>query len=402
MRLALREAWKGLTKTKPNPMVGAVIVAEGKVLARGHHAKAGEAHAEIAALNKLTSREQARGTTLYITLEPCSTHGRTPPCTEAIIHAGFARVVYGATDPNPQHQGEAKKILEAANISVTTGVLAEKCTALNHAWNHRMKTGMPWIIAKCGMSLDGRIASPDRRWITSEASRRHAMLFRRHVDAILVGGNTVRCDNPRLTIRGLRKANELACIFHGDSSRGAAQHDADKADEDLSAGLYSTYRPSSNRSPTQSASGFRKPQQIHREICGLVLTPLLRTDPFVQPWRIVWTRAKENIPKECHLLTDEHRDKTIILENGTLREGLQDLAARGISSVLIEGGGITLGKAFEENLVDEVRFYIAPIILGGGTLAIQSEAFIPSIRLKNINYRHHLNSNLLVTALVEK
>ncbi|MEI6416590.1 MAG: bifunctional diaminohydroxyphosphoribosylaminopyrimidine deaminase/5-amino-6-(5-phosphoribosylamino)uracil reductase RibD [Verrucomicrobiota bacterium] len=343
MRLALREAWRGLGTTSPNPMVGAMIMAEGKVLARGHHAVAGGPHAEVAALNHLPSPDQARGATLYVTLEPCSTHGRTPPCTEAIIEAGFARVVYGATDPNPQHQGGAKKILVQAGISVATGVLAEKCAALNHHWNHRMKTGMPWVIAKCGMSLDGRIASPDRRWITSEASRHHAMLFRRHVDAILVGGNTVRCDNPRLTIRGLRLSNELA--------------------------------------PKLTNYG---------------------TDPYPDPYRVIWTRSKNNIPKECHLLTDEYPDKTIILENCTLREGLQNLASRGISSVLIEGGGITLGKAFEEGLVDEVRFYVAPIILGGGTLAISSDTVMPPVKLIHPFSLRHLGPDLLLAGLVAK
>ncbi len=343
MRLGLREAWKGLGMTSPNPMVGALIVAHGKVLARGYHAAAGGLHAEIAALRNLPSPDQAHGATLYVTLEPCSTHGRTPPCTEAIIQAGFARVVYGATDPNPQHQGEAKKILEAAGISVTTGILAEKCTALNHAWNYRMKTGMPWVIAKCGMSLDGRIATPEQRWITSERSRNHAMLFRRRVDAILVGGNTVRCDKPRLTIRGLRRTNELA--------------------------------------PNVTNYG---------------------TDPFAlqQPWRVVWTRSKENIPKNSHLLTDEYRDKTIILENCSLREALQNLAARGISSVLIEGGGITLGKAFEESLINEVRFYIAPLILGHGTLAISSNKVMSPIKLINPLSLRQLGADFLLTTLL--
>ena len=343
MRMALREAWRGLGRTSPNPMVGAAIVADGKILARGHHQKAGGPHAEIRALNNLSSPKQAREATLYVTLEPCSSYGRTPPSTKAIIDAGFARVVYGATDPNPQHQGNAKKILEAAGISVSTGVLAEKCTTLNHTWNHRMQTGMPWVIAKCGMSLDGRIASPERRWITSEASRHHAMLFRRRVDAILVGGNTVRCDNPCLTIRGLRRSTP------------------------------SSMEPS----PLESGDA-----------------------PFVQPWRIIWTRSKKNIPKECHLLTDKFRDKTILLENCSLREGLQNLAARGISSVLMEGGGITLGKAFEEGLVDEVRFYIAPLILGKGTLAIANTGVMA--KLINSSSLRSLDSDLLLTGLVVK
>lgn len=335
MRLALREAWRGLGCVAPNPMVGAVIVGNGKILARGYHAKAGEAHAEVAALNNLSSLEQARGATLYVTLEPCSSQGRTPPCTKAIIESGFARVVYGATDPNPEHQGKAQKILEEAGISVTAGILAEKCAAINHAWNYRMKTGMPWIIAKCGMSLDGRIAFPeaasDFRWITSERSRHHAMLFRRRIDAILVGGNTVRCDNPRLTRRALRRTKNLSS----------------------------------------------------------------------QPWRAIWTRSKENLPKESHLLSDEFCERTIILENCSLRDGLQKLAARGISSVLIEGGGITLGKAFEKNLIDEIRFYVAPIILGGEKLAIQSEAIPSAITFKKITSRK-LSEDLLITGLVAK
>ncbi|MBM3857557.1 MAG: RibD family protein, partial [Verrucomicrobia bacterium] len=232
-----------------------------------------------------------------------------------------------------------------------TGVLAEKCTAINHAWNHRMKTGMPWVIAKCGMSLDGRISSSDRRWITSETSRHHAMLFRRRVDAILVGGNTVRCDNPRLTVRGVRKTRTMGA---------------------------------SPKFATASAN------------C-LVLTPLLGAGPY----RVIWTRSKENIPKESYLLTDEFRERTIVLENCTLRKGLQNLAARGISSVLIEGGGVTLGKAFEENLVDEVRFYIAPLILGGEALTIPGNVMIPPITFSKLHHRQ-LKPDHLMTGLVAK
>lgn len=348
MRLALREAWKGRGRTSPNPMVGAVIVAHGKVIARGYHAHAGGPHAEIVALSALSSFEQARGATLYVTLEPCSTYGRTPPCTEAILQAGIKRVVYGATDPNPLHQGRGKTILEQAGLLVTEGILAEKCTSLNHAWNYRMKTGMPWVIAKCGMSLDGRISSPHRRWITSETSRHHAMLFRRYVDAILVGGNTVRCDNPLLTIR---------------RNPSLTNHLMIKKCED-----YET----------------------------------------TAPYRIVWTRRKEHLPQECHLLSDEHRHKTIVLENCSLRQGLQSLAKKGISSVLIEGGGITLGKAFEDHLVNEIRIYVAPLLLGGTGLALSSESLLPpSLKLKNVTYRQfpftneeNQPSDLLLTALV--
>jgi len=208
MHAALAEARKGTGKTTPNPAVGAVIVKSGRILARGWHRAAGRDHAEIEALKALGKRT-ARGATLYVTLEPCSTHGRTPPCTDAIVQAGVSRVVYGATDPNPGHAGRALKILRAAGISVTTGILETDCTALNRAWNKWISSGLPYVIAKAGMTLDGRINSPpDSRWITSEASRRDAMKLRACVQAILVGGETIRADNPQLTIRGIRNASQ--------------------------------------------------------------------------------------------------------------------------------------------------------------------------------------------------
>lgn len=295
MRLAISEALKGRGMTAPNPIVGAVIVKEGTAIASGYHARAGEAHAEVAAISNLRSPEDARGAILYVTLEPCSTTGKTPPCTEAIIKAGFARVVYAATDPNPNHQGKAKAILETAGISVTTDVLAEECTNLNRYWNHRIKTDMPWVIAKCGMSLNGcLIAPPGQRWITSQESRLDAMKLRSEVDAILVGGETVRTDNPALTIRGLSQEKN-----------------------------------------------------------------------HLQPWRIIWTRSQKNIPQKSQLLTDEYKDKTLIMKNISLCKALQNLALQGINLVMIEGGGETLRAAFKNQLVDEIRFYVAPLLLAG-------------------------------------
>jgi diaminohydroxyphosphoribosylaminopyrimidine deaminase/5-amino-6-(5-phosphoribosylamino)uracil reductase len=203
MRLAIREARKGIGKTSPNPAVGAVLVRGGKVISKGWHRAAGCAHAEVEALRKTLD---TAGCTLYVTLEPCSTHGRTPPCTAAIIEAGISRVVYGATDPNPSHAGRANKILEKAGIEVLAGVLAEECRELNAAWNKWIVTGIPFVTAKVGMSLDGRIGSlPDRRWITSEAARTDAMSLRASCDAILVGAETVRVDDPKLTLRGFGK-----------------------------------------------------------------------------------------------------------------------------------------------------------------------------------------------------
>jgi diaminohydroxyphosphoribosylaminopyrimidine deaminase/5-amino-6-(5-phosphoribosylamino)uracil reductase len=202
MRLALAEAEKGLGFTHPNPAVGAVIVRNNRVIARGWHRKAGGPHAEIEAIRQA---RRTAGATIYVTLEPCSTHGRTPPCTEAIRRAGLARVVYGATDPNPRHAGRGRALLEKSGIAVTEGVLAAECAALNAGWNKWISTGRPYVIAKAGMSLDGRINSPpEQRWLTSPTSRRDAMRLRSRVQAILVGAGTVRVDNPELTVRSVR------------------------------------------------------------------------------------------------------------------------------------------------------------------------------------------------------
>ena len=201
---AIREAQKGAGRTHPNPAVGAVIVARGRIVSRGWHRGAGHLHAEVEAMRK-AKQGAVRGATIYVTLEPCSTQGRTPPCTESILEAGFSRVVYGATDPNPKHAGRAKQILSGAGLEVSSGVLASRCSELNTAWNKWIATGMPYVIAKAAMTLDGRINSPpESRWISSEASRRDVMKLRSRVQAILVGGETIRADDPQLTVRGIR------------------------------------------------------------------------------------------------------------------------------------------------------------------------------------------------------
>lgn len=206
MREALALAKRGLGRTRPNPAVGCVLVRGGRIIARGWHRRAGQPHAEIEALRSLASPSLARGATVYVTLEPCSTHGRTPPCTRALVEAGVGRVVVGAVDPNPKHRGRGLKILRKAGIEATAGILAAECAALNREFHHYMATGLPWVIAKCGMSLDGRLTRPagESPWITSPAARADAMNLRRQVDAILVGAATVRADDPALTVRGGR------------------------------------------------------------------------------------------------------------------------------------------------------------------------------------------------------
>ena len=331
MRLALREARRGFGRTSPNPAVGAVILKGGRVIAKGWHRRAGEAHAEIEALRAVKKTDRARGATLYVTLEPCCSHGRTPPCTDAIVDAGIARVVVGATDPNPSHAGRGFAILKKAGIRVTSGVLGAECTELNAAFNQWVTARMPLVIAKAGLSLDGRMTRPphEGQWLTSPRARADAMRLRAQVDAILIGAGTLREDNPRLTIRGV--------------------------------------------------AGFERKQ----------------------PWRVVLTR-RGRIPKDAHLFTDEHRERTLVYREKPLRSVLRDLAQRGCTSVMIEGGGELLGAAFDARLIDRVHFYLAPLLCGGpdviGGLGAGSTA--GSIRLQNIRYRR-IGPDILLTANTE-
>ena len=209
MRAALREARKTLGQTSPNPAVGAVLVIDDRIVANGHHREAGLDHAEIECLRNFGAAVPARAT-LYVTLEPCSTAGRTAPCTDAILKAGVRSVVIGAIDVNPRHSGKGVMQLRNAGVKVRQGVLADECARLNEAFNKWIVTGQPFVIAKCGMSLDGRLTRPvgEPRWITGPSARRHARELRAHVDAVLVGAETLRADNPRLTVRGARRARQ--------------------------------------------------------------------------------------------------------------------------------------------------------------------------------------------------
>ncbi|MBA3849628.1 MAG: bifunctional diaminohydroxyphosphoribosylaminopyrimidine deaminase/5-amino-6-(5-phosphoribosylamino)uracil reductase RibD [Opitutus sp.] len=202
MRRAIDVAKRGWGDTHPNPLVGALVVEGGEVVAEGHHAKAGEAHAEVNALRTL-GRKPKPSATLYVTLEPCCTQGRTPPCTEAIAAAGIRHVVAGATDPNPAHAGHGYDVLRAAGVEVASGVLAAECEDLNLIFNHWITTGRPLFAAKSGVTLDGKVATRtgDSRWITGEPARANGHLWRRYFPAIAVGAGTLRADNPRLTAR---------------------------------------------------------------------------------------------------------------------------------------------------------------------------------------------------------
>jgi diaminohydroxyphosphoribosylaminopyrimidine deaminase/5-amino-6-(5-phosphoribosylamino)uracil reductase len=209
MRAALGEARKGLGQTSPNPAVGAVLMVDGKIIAKGHHRGPGLPHAEIECLSNFQKRVPKRAV-LYVTLEPCSTVGRTGACTKAILDAGVRRLIIGAIDPNPKHAGAGIQLLEEEGVEVRTGILSADCGRLNEGFNKWITSGRPFVIAKCGMSLDGRLSPPpgESRWITSAASRRDANRLRSEVDAILIGAETLRADNPRLTARGVGPAKQ--------------------------------------------------------------------------------------------------------------------------------------------------------------------------------------------------
>lgn len=299
MGQALDLARRGVGLTSPNPPVGAIIVdTEGKVIGSGFHRKAGTPHAEIVAIDEAMqlNARTLPGATIYVTLEPCSTQGRTPPCTQTIKDVGIKRVVFGAADPNPKHTNKSYAILGAAGIQVTGGVLENECQELIKPFAKWVMTGLPWVIAKVGQSLDGRITRPpgEPSWITSDSARAHARRLRMRADAIVIGAETLRKDNPRLTLR----------------------------DADVGTGKE-------------------------------------------QPWRVVLTRSGR-LPMDSHLFTDEFKDRTVVLQNKSFMEVLAELGSRGIVTVLVEGGGIVIGQAFQTQEVDEVHWYIAPRLCGSG------------------------------------
>jgi diaminohydroxyphosphoribosylaminopyrimidine deaminase/5-amino-6-(5-phosphoribosylamino)uracil reductase len=326
MRLALCHARKGLGKTSPNPAVGAVLVRDGSLLSTGWHRRAGGPHAEIEALSALPELESAAGATLYATLEPCSTIGRTPPCTDAIIAAKIGRVVVGAIDANPRHQGRGLERLRRAGIAITTGVLEEECGLLNVGFNKWIITGMPWVIAKVAQSMDGRITRPagEPQWLSNNRSLRLVHYLRASVDAILVGAETVRRDNPRLTVR---------------------------------------------------PSG-----------------------PGLQPWRVVVTRSG-NLPRDATILTDEHRDRTLVYQGISWLDTFKDLGARGATRLLVEGGADVLGQLHDLELIDELWCFTTPLLTGGNKPSFGGagvETMKDASRLHRIRYKR-VGNDVLVT-----
>lgn len=375
MRLALRLARRGFGTTSPNPMVGAVLVKRGKIIGRGWHRRAGEAHAEIAALRDAQQHgHHPRGATLYVTLEPCCTHGRTPPCTEAIKAAGINRVVVGAVDPNPGHAGKGFKILQRAGIEVGHGILADECACLNEAFNHWVVHRTPFVTVKAAMTLDGKIAtaSGESKWITGESARAHGMKLRQGSDAILVGINTVLADDPSLTVR----------------RQGNVQHSTLNIQRSA---LRRIVLDSQARTPL-------KAKVVSDEQAALTTVVVSRRAPRK---RVVALAQKVRVlvaPLSKSAIG--HRPSAI-----DLRWLLKKLGAENVTSLLVEGGGEVNASFLLGGLAQRVAFFYAPKVLGGrdsrkGVAGDGVGKLSEAVQLRNVEWRK-LGPDLLLTARVD-
>lgn len=320
MECALSLAGLALGYTSPNPAVGAVVVRDGVVVGLGHTQPPGSVHAEIMAIRQAGPR--AKGATMYVTLEPCCHHGRTPPCTQAIIDAGISEVHMSLIDPNPLVSGKGLRILEEAGIKTFVGQYEERTREINEGYIKFITTGMPFVIAKFAMSLDGKIATQngDSKWISGEESRNFVHYLRHIVDAIMVGANTVVADDPQLSARGCSgkggktKLQPLRVIVDG---RG--------------------------RTPL-SARVFEEPGK----------TLVVVAKPFN-------AKTAEGFRKAGAEIVELPAEKGVI----DLKELLKILGKREVTSILVEGGSGLFGSLFDRGLVDKVLAFVSPIIIGG-------------------------------------
>jgi diaminohydroxyphosphoribosylaminopyrimidine deaminase/5-amino-6-(5-phosphoribosylamino)uracil reductase len=313
---ALELAARGRGGVEPNPMVGAVVVREGSIVGEGWHERFGEAHAEANALRR--AGEQARGATLYVTLEPCNHHGKTPPCVDAIIAAGVTRVVAAMLDPFPQVSGRGAERLRAAGISVDVGIGEAEARWLNAPYLKRLATGRPWVHAKWAMTLDGKVATRtgESKWITGEAARARVHELRGRMDAVIVGKGTLVADDPWLTARpaGPRTATRIVLT-------------ATALDMPASCRLLDAIADAPVLVATTEAAA--------EELSG---------------WR---DRGTEIVPFP---VTDRGLDVRLVLT---------ELGRRGMTNVLVEGGAETLGRFRDAGEIDEVHAFVAPKLLGG-------------------------------------
>ncbi len=322
MARALELARKGVYSTHPNPRVGCVIVAAGQIVGEGWHARAGEPHAEVHALRQAGAK--ARGATAYVTLEPCSHHGRTPPCAEALVQAGVARVVAAMQDPNPQVAGRGLARLREAGIEVACGVLESQARALNVGFIKRMEQGLPYVRVKLAMSLDGRtaMASGESQWITGPAARAAVQRLRARASVVLTGADTVLADGARLTVR----PDELG----------------------LNAEL--------------TALAMTRPP-LRVLVDGRLRVPL--SAPFYQAGKALVATCAVAGARQL-FLDDGHELLAVSGCNGhvDLRKLLLELAARGANEVLVEAGPRLAGAFARQGLVDEYQLFVAAKFLG--------------------------------------
>jgi diaminohydroxyphosphoribosylaminopyrimidine deaminase/5-amino-6-(5-phosphoribosylamino)uracil reductase len=352
MRIALALAERGLGLTRPNPPVGAVIVRRGRIVGEGYHYRAGAPHAETLALRQ--AGDKARRGTLYVTLEPCSTHGRTPPCTEAIKSAGLDAVVAATGDPNPCHAGRGFRILRRAGITTRIGVERSAADVLIAPFKHWIQTGRPFVSLKLALTLDGRIADGRGRsqWISNATSRRRVQALRRAADAILIGAGTLRADDPSLLPR-----------------------------------------------PT----GGRHPDRV--VVCGQRQIP--STARLFRDGRTSWVAAPRSRRKTLERRLQSGTGEVIPCRETAaghvaLLDLLNRLGKRDVTRVLCEGGACLASSLVRQQLVDEFFFFYGPSLLGAGDTmgALEGEAWTmpgrPRLKIMNVE---ELDGDILVRAV---
>jgi diaminohydroxyphosphoribosylaminopyrimidine deaminase/5-amino-6-(5-phosphoribosylamino)uracil reductase len=358
-------------------MVGAVLVKRGKVVGRGWHRRAGGPHAEVEALRDAARPgHDPRGATLYVTLEPCSTHGRTSPCTDAIIAAGIARVVVAATDPNPAHAGRGFRILKRAGIEVVTGVLSDEATRLNESFNHWIVHRTPFVTVKAAMTLDGKIAtaSGESKWITGAAARAEGMKLRRGADAILVGVNTILADDPGLTFRvpgsGFRvqKAVVLRRIILDSRAR----------------------TPLTAKVISDEFSGLTT-------IVVTKAAPVRRVAALAKRVKVWIAPTRKSALRGADLKSGANRVD--------LRWLLKKLGGENVTSLLVEGGGEVNASFLLGGLAQRVAFFYAPKILGGrdarkAVAGTGARSLNEALALRESEWRR-VGVDLMMTARVE-
>jgi diaminohydroxyphosphoribosylaminopyrimidine deaminase/5-amino-6-(5-phosphoribosylamino)uracil reductase len=400
MRLALRLARRGYGATSPNPMVGAVLVKGGKIIGRGWHRRAGLPHAEIEAVRDAERRGHAtRGATLHVTLEPCSSHGRTPPCTEAILAAGIRRVVVGAVDPNPIHAGRGLEILRRAGVRVSWwgdhpqrqaetnrghgssaampgASLVDACESLNEAFNHWIVHRTPFVTVKAAMTLDGKIATAtgESKWITGPRARAFGMRLRQGVDAVLVGVNTVLADDPALTDRS-RKAEDRRLRPGG--------------------GLRRIVLDSMARTPLTSKVVADK----RRRLTTIVVSrhaPKRRVAALAKRVRVL---VAPSVRQRRSGSRSSNGSARLDIDLSWL---LRVLGGENVTSLLVEGGGEVNASFLLRGLAQRVAFFYAPRILGGhqarkGVAGEGAMRLAEAVRLDEIRWKK-LGPDLALTA----